>query len=350
MKISRNFVYTLVVISLLVSAMANRTSADETVDNQADIAHLVSQLDFDAYKRDIEVLAGFGDREQGTQSYEKAAQWLAHRLSAAGYTVEYHEYRYWFLFPRANMYVTKIGTTSPDQMYIVSAHLDGRGGGGAADDDASGVAVVLEAALALAPEQIATDKSIRFVFWNSEESGADGSRAYMIERAGKRGEEHPRGSGRYPEPDWLGMIQHDMLLFDHGLPPRKMQIAEADLDIEYQADSDFSSDSKALAEAFLKGNQVYSTDYPAEIGDNMAKTDSWRFENMTAAISIRENRRMDEIGEGSNPHWHEPSDVPQTYSDADYRLGFNALQMTLGTIAELAGLQIVQPPEHDAEE
>ena len=28
----------------------------------------------------------------------------------------------------------------------------------------------------------------------------------------------PAGSGRYPEPKWLGMIQHDMMLFDHGMP------------------------------------------------------------------------------------------------------------------------------------
>ena len=33
-----------------------------------------------------------------------------------------------------------------------------------------------------------------------------------------QGKERPAGSGRYPEPKWLGMIQHDMMLFDHGMP------------------------------------------------------------------------------------------------------------------------------------
>ena len=28
------------------------------------------------------------------------------------------------------------------------------------------------------------------------------------------------------------------------------------------------------------------------------------------------------------------------YSEADFRLGFNALQMTLGTVAELAGVRL----------
>lgn len=313
-----------------------------SVNADTDVSNIVNALSFENYKRNIMVLSGFGDREQGSDSYDQAEAWVAARLRGAGYEIEYHEYRYFFFFERRNMYVTKVGSVSPDEMYIVSAHLDGRGGGGAADDDASGVSVVLEAALALAPANVQTDKSIRFVFWNSEESGADGSRAYMLDRARQRGKEVPAGSGNYPEPNWLGMIQHDMVLFDHGLPPQDEQVPGADLDIEYQADSDFADASRALAEAFAQGNRLYSSDYPAEIGDNMANTDSWRFENMTAAISIRENQRIAEIGEGSNPHWHEPTDIAANYSENDYRLGFNALQMTVGTIATLAAISIEQ--------
>lgn len=33
-----------------------------------------------------------------------------------------------------------------------------------------------------------------------------------------QGVEDPPGSGRYPEPRWFGMIQHDTVLFDHGNP------------------------------------------------------------------------------------------------------------------------------------
>lgn len=303
---------------------------------------LVAGLEFEDFKQHIHVLSGFGDREQGSESFTNAANWIERKLSAAGYTVERHEYSRYFFLPRYNLYVTKVGATNPDDMYIVAAHLDGRGGGGAADDDASGVALVLEAALAMAPDHVRTDTSVRFIFWDTEETGADGSRAYVMDRAGMRGDEIPRGSGRYPEPNWLGMIQHDMLLFDHGLPAQPEQIPGADIDIEYQQDSDFAAESRALAQSFHAGNAQYSTDYPAEIGSNMRYTDSWRFENMAPAISIRENQRMAEIGEGSNPHWHESTDVAETYSEADYRLGFNALQMTLGTVADLAGARIVR--------
>jgi hypothetical protein len=41
--------------------------------------------------------------------------------------------------PRDQVYCTKVGVTRPDEMYIVSAHMDGQGWGDAANDNASGV-------------------------------------------------------------------------------------------------------------------------------------------------------------------------------------------------------------------
>jgi hypothetical protein len=220
-------------------------------------------------------------------------------------------------------------------MYILSAHMDGRGGGGAANDDASGSALVLEAARALARLQTAV--SVRFVFWNNEETGLNGSTAYVNQRLGQQGVEVPPGSGIYPEPRWLGMIQHDQILFDHGLPPQPAQIAAADLDVEYQATASYGSQALQLANALRAGNQTYSTDYPAQVGSNMNYTDSVSFQNYTAAVSVRDNQRVAEIGQGSNPHWHQPTDLYTAFSEADFRLGFNAVQMTLGTVAELSG-------------
>jgi hypothetical protein len=69
----------------------------------------------------------------------------------------------------------------------------------------------------------------------------------------------------------------------------------------------------------------------------MNYTDSVPFQNYTATVSVRDNQRVAEIGNGANPHWHQPSDLYTAFSEADFRLGFNAVQMTLGTVAELAG-------------
>jgi len=294
----------------------------------------VSTLSFDRFKDNIRVLAGFGDRTQGAPSNIAAGNWLQQQLQAAGYKVERHPYTYGGQ-PRDQIYVTKVGTIFPDHMYIVSAHMDGRGGGGAANDDASGCSLVLEAARAVA--NIETAVSIRFVFWNNEETGLNGSTAYVNQRAALQGVETPPGSGVYPEPRWLGMIQHDQILFDHGLPPQSNQIPAADLDVEYQATATYASQALRLANALRAGNQIYSTDYPAQVGSNMNYTDSVPFQNYTAAVSVRDNQRVAEIGQGSNPHWHQPSDLYTAFSEQDFRLGLNAVQMTLGTISELSG-------------
>ena len=72
----------------------------------------------------------------------------------------------------------------------------------------------------------------------------------------------------------------------------------------------------------------------------MTNTDSTPFMDLVPSISVRENERGAQIGGGWNPHWHQPTDVFATFSDADFRLGLNAAQTTLGAVAELAGATI----------
>ena len=48
-------------------------------------------------------------------------------------------------------------------------------------------------------------------------------------------------------------------------------------------------------------------------------------------------RRVEEILRGSNPNHHKPTDLPESYSDADYRFGFNIVKLTMGAVADLAG-------------
>jgi hypothetical protein len=76
----------------------------------------------------------------------------------------------------------------------------------------------MELARIFSMPDVQTERSIRFVLWNNEETGLNGARAYVEQRAGLQGKEDPPGSGRYPEPKWLAMIQHDMMLWDHGMP------------------------------------------------------------------------------------------------------------------------------------
>ena len=70
------------------------------------------------------------------------------------------------------------GRDRPDEWVIVGAHLDSWDFGTGAQDNATGVAMVLEAARAIASLKRPPRRSIRFALWGGEEQGQRGSSAY----------------------------------------------------------------------------------------------------------------------------------------------------------------------------
>jgi hypothetical protein len=379
------------------------TPAPDTANDA--IRTMVGRLDLEKYKATIKGLTQFGDRRQGTKRNRDAVDWIEVQLKSYGCTnTERITYTYQPPAPpaqpldsaaiaarraaaarstqaqgggrirgnraptgvntdslkqpdsriraidaepttpgeRQEVYCTKVGATRPDEMYIVGGHMDGHGWNEAANDDGSGTAIVMELARIFSSPEVQTERSIRFILWNNEETGLNGARAYVAQRQALQGKESPAGSKKYPEPKWLGMIQHDMMMWDHGMPRADGTVSseqrpEADVNIEFQSSSKMSEGAQKLAWAFHRANELYATDYPAQVGPHMTNTDSAPFQDIIPAISLRENERGREIGAGWDPNWHQPTDVYTTYSDKDFRLGLNAAQTTLGAIAQLTG-------------
>ena len=385
------------VLTLLAAGPRAQAPAPAAPDDF--VRTLVARLDLERYKATIKGLTAFGDRRQGTERNRKAVDWIEAQLKSYGCATE----RVRYVFdpppptpqaqagprpaprpdaravgggrprghrartgvntdpmrqpderlralnsepatngPRELVYCTKVGASRPDEMYIVGAHMDGHGWGEAANDDGSGTALVMELARVFSMPDVQTERTIRFALWNNEETGLNGARAYVEQRKALQGKEDPPGSGRYPEPRWLGMIQHDMMLFDHGAPRADgtvspVQRPEADVNIEFQSASRFAAESQKLAWFFHAANEAYATDYPAQVGPHMTNTDSTAFMDDVASISLRENERGVHVGSGWDPHWHQPTDVFATFSDDDFRLGLNAAQTTLAGVAQLTG-------------
>src|SRR5262249_2734879 len=148
---------------------------------------VVGRLDLARYKSHIKGVTQFGDRMQGTQRNRDAIDWLGKQLQSFGYrNVERHRIMS-SSGPLGNVYATKSATATPREKSRGSGRMDGRGGGEAADDDGSGCAVVLELARVLGTADVRTNRSVRFIFWNNEEFGMDGSGTYANERAPLQG-------------------------------------------------------------------------------------------------------------------------------------------------------------------
>ncbi len=238
---------TLLFLTFIGGTLAARVSAQASIRPDDSVKQLVGRLDLEKYKATIKALTQFGDRLQGTDRNKAAVDWIEAQLKSYGCAPARLRYTYnpgptaaapsapppspivasgeirtgpggsrlrgmtgahsgagpsgtdldaqpdpklrtlnaqsVPPGPREEVYCTKVGIGHPGEMYIVGAHMDGRGLGEAADDNGSGTALVMELARIFSGADVQTDRSIRFALWNNEEGGLVGSTAYVQQRA-----------------------------------------------------------------------------------------------------------------------------------------------------------------------
>lgn len=127
--------------------------------------------------------------DEHIEGLRKTEAWVKTSLADMGYEV--HEQAFdWAPRPRResapprtwkNFWVEIPGVTTPNEVIIVGAHFDAVPQSPGADDNGSGTAAVLEMARVLHGRKV--DRTIRLMFFNAEEFGLIGSRAYVNEIA-----------------------------------------------------------------------------------------------------------------------------------------------------------------------
>jgi hypothetical protein len=119
--------------------------------------------------------------------------------------------------PSFNVIADWKGTEHPEQIVVVSGHLDSWDLGTGAIDDGAGVVVSMQAIHLLRQLGIHPRRTVRFVAWMSEEEGSEGAAAYMADHAAEvanhigaiesdLGADHPTGiyySGKPALGQWL---------------------------------------------------------------------------------------------------------------------------------------------------
>ena len=119
--------------------------------------------------------------------------------------------------PSYNVIADWKGSERPEQVVIVSGHLDSWDLGTGAIDDGAGVVVSMETIKLLHDLNIHPRRTVRFVAWMSEEEGSQGAAAYMADHATEMadhigaiesdlGSDHPTGiyyAGKPALHEWL---------------------------------------------------------------------------------------------------------------------------------------------------
>jgi len=107
---------------------------------------------------------------------------MLHRLVDAGETVTVHlemDAHFEDDAPSANVIADIVGTELPDEIVIISGHLDSWDVGQGAHDDGGPSMAVMEAMHTIVELGLRPRRTIRAVLWTNEENGLRGSREYI---------------------------------------------------------------------------------------------------------------------------------------------------------------------------
>lgn len=286
-----------------------RTDRDPLVEQ---MVAAVSETEF---RGDIQRLENLQSRNARGPGYVQACSDVRAALIDYGYTTELQEYTalpwYGEEFTCWNVIGEAVGTEYPEQIYIVCGHLDSTAGAPwqqefiapGADDNASGSAVVMEAARVMAGFDFRY--TVRFICFGAEEQGLCGS-TYYAQQAAAAGE------------DIRGVVNADMILYG----PPGMDVLQVNYDTQ----------SQTLAQAIGAAAAAYVPELNVEINYDPGAVYSDHapfWENGYAAVESIERYYY------ANPNYHTVEDRLARYVDY-FPFGTRCAQAAIAAFAELA--------------
>ncbi len=142
-------------------------------------------VSMESLKRHVKGLHFGRNPDDPSRPLEKAGEYIHREFLRTG-LMTWEEPFQWQGKTFRNIVAEKKGTATPEKIVILGAHYDSVEGSPGADDNASGIAVLLEAAKAV--ERLPLPSTIRFIAFNLEECGFLGS-THHAEKAKREGEQ-----------------------------------------------------------------------------------------------------------------------------------------------------------------
>jgi aminopeptidase S len=122
--------------------------------------------------------ANGGTRRSTTAGYTASVNYVADKLTAAGFTVVRQTCASGCTAGAGPNVIADWPGGDTNNVYMFGAHLDSVAAGPGVNDNGSGSATVLELALTLAATNPTLRNHVRFAFWTDEEQGLNGSEYY----------------------------------------------------------------------------------------------------------------------------------------------------------------------------
>jgi len=293
-----------VLLALATAATLTVVGTVTASDQGHAAAEQVSEASYRYFLGDNEGVEGIlythaGDNRGFGPEHDLARDNIADQLESYGLIVTLEPFIYWGS-TYYNVVGTKIGTTYPEREYIVGAHYDSVDNPGA-DDNASGVALVLEAARILT--QYDSDYTIRFIGFDREEQGLVGSDAYV--------DAHILN-------DIRGMISADMVAYNSGANLADIYGRSASNPIKNALADAVTEYGDGLSYA-IQGQADYSDHAPFE----------WA--GFQACLLIES---------GGNPYYHTQNDNVDMVGYIDYAFAVRMSRSIVGFLVDHAGVQV----------
>ncbi|MBI5651240.1 MAG: Zn-dependent exopeptidase M28 [Chloroflexi bacterium] len=254
---------------------------------------------------------------------QKATQFAYEFLQARGLPTSYHTWTRCGISNR-NVIAQKTGAQSPNEIVLVTAHLDDLPSGArapGADDNASGSVGVMIAAEILSAHQF--KRTVRFIFFTGEEQGLCGSAAYA---------NYVAGLGE----NIVAVYNMDMLGYDQVDGPTLRLYTRAISNPGYAADVAIANTFISVVTSYgLSGNLVPILDQ-----DPDGVSDHYSFWNRGYAGILAIEDDWDDF----NDFYHTTNDTV-AHINATYFT--NYLKASVGTIAHLADYYYAPPVRGD---
>lgn len=266
--------------------------------------------DVERIRGHVRALQGVRHPVVAPEALERAADYVAVHLAAFGCEMSDH------LFPDdgrlyRNVIATRRGRVRPDERILLLAHYDTVAGSPGADDNASGVAVLLEAAALLAPLRF--ERTVHFVGVSLEENSREDERGSGLRGSGALAA-HARAEG------WeiAGVAVLESVAYAGA---EFVQAAPSGVPVPVPATGDFlavigNERSRGLVEAFARAATRPGIDLPlfplAVPGNGELLPDTRRSDHAPfwdagyGAIMLTDTTNF------RNPHYHLPTDTLET--------------------------------------